>query len=270
MNDFYNFVRLATTLEPWLGHVIFVGGWAHRLHRMHPLSRDPGYEPLLTLDVDVVLPASADLASADIIGHLETAFEPEFLGNDRPPFAHYLLKDDASGFYAEFLTPLIGSAIKKGRPDVTGKIGGVVATKLRHLELLTVEPWSIDLGAIGGNTEKTVFIRVPNPVTFIAHKLLVLERRKKEDRAKDLLYVHDTIELFAENLDELRDLWTKAVRPTLSLNQISRLNSVMEAELGHVTDLARAAALAATARGLSPLSLLETARHGAMSIFGTA
>lgn len=38
MDDFGAFARLLDALRPWLGHVVIIGGWAHRLHRFHPLS----------------------------------------------------------------------------------------------------------------------------------------------------------------------------------------------------------------------------------------
>ena len=41
MDDFNAFGRLLDALRPWLGHVVIVGGWAHRLHRFHPLSHPP-------------------------------------------------------------------------------------------------------------------------------------------------------------------------------------------------------------------------------------
>ena len=47
------------------------------------------------------------------------------------------------GFYAEFLVPLQGSERKRdGKPDVTASKAGIIAQKLRHLDLLLVAPWS--------------------------------------------------------------------------------------------------------------------------------
>ena len=39
-----------------MGEVIFIGGWAHRLYRHHPLARRLDYLPLITLDGDVAVP----------------------------------------------------------------------------------------------------------------------------------------------------------------------------------------------------------------------
>lgn len=142
MSDFSSLATLASALAPWLDRVVLVGGWAHRLHRMHPLARDPGHEPLLTLDADVVLPSDASLEKSDIRARLEEQFTPEYSGNDTPPVTDYRPKNEAGGVYAEFLMPLVGSEYKQGRLDATGTVGGVAATKLRYLELLTVSPWT--------------------------------------------------------------------------------------------------------------------------------
>jgi hypothetical protein len=37
--DAIHFARLIDTLQPWLNQVVVIGGWAHRLYRLHPLLR---------------------------------------------------------------------------------------------------------------------------------------------------------------------------------------------------------------------------------------
>jgi len=51
------FSRLIVALEPWLGEVVLVGGWAHRLYRLDPRARKLDYLPLTRLDGDVAVPA---------------------------------------------------------------------------------------------------------------------------------------------------------------------------------------------------------------------
>jgi hypothetical protein len=53
MEDFANFARLLEAIRPWLAHVVIVGGWAHRLHRFHPLATAQKYQSLRTRDVDL-------------------------------------------------------------------------------------------------------------------------------------------------------------------------------------------------------------------------
>ena len=143
-----SFARLVEALRPWLGHLVVAGGWAHRLHRLHPLAHNPGHEPIRTRDVDFALSPRAPLAG-DISAALARAdFKPAFTGDDAPPVTRYDLNDDA-GFYAEFLVPLEGGEIRRdGRRDVTVSLAGITAQKLRHLDLLLVAPWSVRVGAI--------------------------------------------------------------------------------------------------------------------------
>ena len=44
------FARCVGALRPWLGTLVFAGGWAHRLHRDHALAQPPEYQPIRTLD----------------------------------------------------------------------------------------------------------------------------------------------------------------------------------------------------------------------------
>jgi hypothetical protein len=141
VDDAAAFARLVQALRPWLGHLVIVGGWAHRLHRLHPLAGKPTHAPIRTRDVDVALSLRAPLAG-DIRDALETAgFERQFLGSGTPPVTHYALGGEDAGFYAEFLVPLSGSERKRdGSPNVTARKAGITAQKLRHLDLLMVAP----------------------------------------------------------------------------------------------------------------------------------
>ncbi len=54
-------------------------------------------------------------------------------------------------------------------------------------------------------------MQIANPASFLAQKILIHEQSAYKDKAKDLLYIHDTIEVFSENLDELQKLFRGAV-----------------------------------------------------------
>ena len=47
-------------------------------------------------------------------------------------------------------------------------------------------------------------MQIANPVSFLAQKILIHGRRNRQDRAKDILYMHDTIETFAARVNELQ------------------------------------------------------------------
>jgi hypothetical protein len=72
---------------------------------------------------------------------LAREFREELMGDTQPPAAHYRVQSGDNSFYAEFLTPLEGSEVKRGgKRDVTARISGVPVQKLRHLELLLQNP----------------------------------------------------------------------------------------------------------------------------------
>lgn len=137
MNDFAALARLIQAIEPWRARLVIVGGWAHRLYRFHPMANVPTYQPLLTRDTDLAFANQAPL-EGDIKSALAHAgFIEELSGTHQPPVTRYTLGDDDAGFYAEFLTPLQGSEVRRdGRPDATVTKAGITAQKLRYLDCL--------------------------------------------------------------------------------------------------------------------------------------
>ena len=94
------FSKLIVALEPWLDQVVVIGGWANQLYRRHPAAQELNYPPLMTLDTDVAVPLKLSAREEDIRSRLLShGFAEEFLGDDRPPAAHYHLGHEASGFY---------------------------------------------------------------------------------------------------------------------------------------------------------------------------
>jgi hypothetical protein len=268
VDDSVAFTRLIHALRPWLGHLVIVGGWAHRLHRLHPIARAPRYAPLRTRDVDLALALGAPV-DGDIKGALEAAqFTPEYFGDNRPPVTHYALADDDAGFYAEFLVPLHGSEVKRGSPDVTVSKAGVNAQKLRHLDILLVAPWSVQIGP-GREIafDEPVDVLVPNPVSFIIQKVLIHDKRKPLKKAQDVLYIHDTLELFGAALDDLRSIWTEEVRPAIAAKTAKRAEQLARSLFEQVTDTIREAARIRQDRRLTPDGLQAACAYGTQEIF---
>ena len=75
------FKRLVAALEPWLDHVVIIGGWAHQLYRLHPHAQELTYSPLTTLDADVAVPADLPAREQDIRARL---LRREKFSNRRP------------------------------------------------------------------------------------------------------------------------------------------------------------------------------------------
>ena len=114
-SDVEYFARLVDALEPWLDQVVIIGGWAHRLYRQHPLAQPLDYEPLGTFDTDIVVPLDLPATGEQIRARLlERNFHEELMGDMQPPAAHYRVETGNNSFYAEFLAPLEGSAVKRG------------------------------------------------------------------------------------------------------------------------------------------------------------
>ena len=264
------FSKFIVALEPWLGEVVLVGGWAHRLYRLDPRARKLDYLPLTTLDGDVAVPPKLKKEESTVRKRLlDAGFEEEFVGEDRPPATHYRY-GKGGGFYAEFLAPLEGSEYdRSGKRKATKEVGGVSSQLLRYIEILLISPWKVELGEENGyamSPKRTV--QIANPASFLAQKILIHEQRDYRDRAKDLLYTHDTIEVFSETLDELQKLFRGAVVPKLHPRRVAELEGAADRLFGEVEDTIREAARMATGRKLTAERLAETAHAGLNEVFG--
>jgi hypothetical protein len=253
MNDRETFARLVEALAPWGDRMVFIGGWAHRLYRLHQMAARLAYQPLATLDADVAF-GNREQFDGDIRNRLrEAGFNQQLTGTHQPPVSKYTLGEGGpAGFYAEFLTPLIGREIgRDNTPLATLETAGITAQRLRYLEVLLHTPWEVTLEADWGVKEPRE-LRIPNPVSFIVQKLLIHDRRPREKKAQDLLYIHDTLELFAEELDNLAALWRDDVRHTMHENWIRELERTRDRVFGTLNDTLRDAAQMPQDRELDP------------------
>ena len=267
--DLANFARLIESIEPWLDQVVIIGGWAHRLYRLHPSARVVEYPPLTTLDADVALPLRLEAKGQDIRERLVAkGFREEFLGDHQPPATHYRLGSAKSGFYAEFLTPLIGSRYdRKGTVQATGRVAGVASQKLRHLDLLLDMPWNVEIDkAKGFPLTASKRVQIPNPTCFLAQKLLIHSNRLREERPKDILYMHDALEVFSGRIQELNEIW-RAVRLRQNARHRRTIEIAPKRLFGEVSDTIRETALMAIGRALSPQAILETCNLGLSRVF---
>jgi hypothetical protein len=270
VSDFAPFAQLLDALRPWLVHLVIIGGWAHHLHRLHPLSHPPAYDALRTRDADVAFSLEAPLVG-DIAATLRAAgFREDFVGEYTPPVTHYFLGTDDQGFFAEFLTPLYGSDVKRdGRRDVTVKKAGVTAQKLRYLDLLLVTPWAVRLtNELGVPVNTPLDVMLANPVSFIAQKLLIQRDRPSGKKAQDALYIHDTLELFGSELAELKALWQEQVRPRLHQKTARAIEQLHREQFGAVTDVIREAARIPQDRDVTPDRIQAVCAYGLDVVFG--
>jgi hypothetical protein len=76
------FAKFIEALGPWLGQVVLIGGWVHRLYRLDPRTRNVTYLPLTTLDGGVVIPTKLQVGESTVRNRLlEAGFREEFIGS---------------------------------------------------------------------------------------------------------------------------------------------------------------------------------------------
>lgn len=253
MNDHAAFARLAQTLSPWARQLVFVGGWAHRLYRLHPMAESPAYQPLTTLDADVAFDDRERFESSIKARLQEAGFREQLTSDYQPPITQYTLgEDEPTGFYAEFLTPLVGREFtKEGRRLATLEKAGITAQRLRYLDLLLKSPWTVSMPPDWG-AGTPMEVRIPNPVSFIVQKLLIHDDRPDGKKPQDLLYIHDTLELFSPELDGLVNLWRDEVRPAMHEKWVDRTLQAKKELFGTLHDRIRDAARIPQDRELDP------------------
>lgn len=263
MDDLNDFARLAQALVPWGDHLVFVGGWAHRLHRLHRHAHVPDHDALLTRDSDVALdkgvPKDSDIRAA-LLAH---GFKEELLGDLSPPDAQYTLGEEDAGFYAEFLTPLHGSGFTRERKPVGSEaIAKILAQQVRNLDILLVDPWRVTLDTENfGSLAAPLEVRIANPLCFMVQKFLIQDRRRKQNKAhKDLLYVYDTIQLFGGQLDAFKESWRTLIAPELGKAEAQKVIQVSQQTFSVLNDVIRSAATIVPDRGLDPDDIRRTCK----------
>ena len=91
MTDLDALAKLAQALSPWHAHLVFIGGWAHRIHRFSPNANKLESQPIFTRDTDLAFanraPIEGDIKAA-LIDH---GFKEHLGGERRPPVAHLSL-----------------------------------------------------------------------------------------------------------------------------------------------------------------------------------
>lgn len=260
------FLDSIIALEPWLDQIVIIGGWAHILYHHHPLALDPGYQPLSTLDTDIAISRNIRSKRDNIRSRLlAKGFVEDRRGSDTPPVTHYYPGEIAiNSFYLEFLSPLTGSGNSRGgKRKATETIAGITSQRLRYIDILLLHPWTIQR-FIKGNPNS---IQVANPVSFIAQKLLIHSNRSSEDQAKDILYIHDTLELFGPNIPSLKALWKEDIFQKLSRKQRQDISTQSEKTFHKIHDGIISASRIPRSRTLTPESIQQVCEYGMNQIF---
>ena len=148
--------------------VELIGSWCFKLYQKHLGAKS---FPLKTIDIDFLIPNPYyGKEHLDFISQLEElGFKIDFKHDG----SLYLWNAELK---IEFITPEKGRGVDN---SIKIKKLGINAIPLRFVALLLDKPITIVDGGIK--------IRVPNPVNFCLHKLIIASRRRKIDkRLKDL------------------------------------------------------------------------------------
>jgi hypothetical protein len=268
VDDLNAIAQLLDALRPWHRDLVIVGGWAHRLYRFHENAAHLPYQPVRTRDADLAFGSRAPLMG-DIGAALKAAnFHEVLSGEHRPPISEYRLGDEKGGFYAEFLAPLKGNGQRRdGTSDVTTARAGISAQRLKYLDLLVQSPWILHLDTEDVPLIAPADVMLPNPVNFIAQKLLIQKYRKPQKRAQDVLYIHDTLELFGSAIELLKVTWQDEIRPMLSSATARTVEQLCQTHFDTVTDVIRNAARIPQDRSVTPERLQATCAYGLNEIF---
>lgn len=260
MNDLDALAKLAQALSPWHAHLVFIGGWAHRIHRFSPKANKLDNQPIFTRDTDLAFANKAPIEGDIKAALIDHGFKEQLGGEHKPPVAHYTLGEENGGFYAEFLTPLIGSGLKRsGAEDATMTMAGISAQKIRYLDILLVDPWVITLDPLSGMPlASSMDVQVANPLCFMIQKFLIQKDRNRAKQAQDVLYIYDTIELFGALLDEFHETWNRRISPELGKKLSNTVLTLSKSTFSSITDVIRDAALIPQDRKLSPEQIQRT------------
>ena len=163
-----------------LDDILFIGAWARYFYRDIFDSTSGYHARMLTKDLDILVPRELIRAKRKVDVHTKLAaagFEPVFAQNG-------LVKYSRDALELEFLVPARGSA--RSEP-VEINAYNINAQELAHLSMLVPNAICVPYGGY--------HVRVPDPVDYSLHKLVISQRRAKaasaeQDRrdAEEVLY----------------------------------------------------------------------------------
>jgi hypothetical protein len=259
-------------LDPALDRLVIVGGWAHRLHRFHPLAAQLRDDPLTTKDCDLAIPLEALAMSWPPLGErlARSGFILKQGGGELGESRVYVDPQDPT-FTIQFLAVRRGQGKSRDGSIVrTVQIGGISAEVLRDMDLTAAAPWNLSCRRAD---DGLVNLAVAHPAAFVVGKLLVscAPNRGPTERAKDLVYVAETIRLFLDRLEELRDE-ARELHDRMGANRRRRLSDVLRYHfLERSNELRRAVDQTRELAGGRPGSMTDfvsLCEHGIARILG--
>ena len=100
-------------------------------------------------------------------------------------------------------------------------------------------------------------------------KFLIHSRRDVHKRAQDLLYIHDTLQLFGASLESLRTVWEDEVRPNMSARTVTTAMRIAKELFENVTDVIRESSRIPPDRTLQPEDIRAASQYGLAEVFNS-
>jgi hypothetical protein len=105
-----------------------------------------------------------------------------------------------------------------------GALRGLFLNSSATLRSYCLLPWTVSLShSHGFPFEDPRDVRIANPASFLAHKVLIHNKRTRSKFAKDVLYIHDTLEIFGARLEDLNRAWRTEVKPQIHPNAVKKI-----------------------------------------------
>lgn len=226
------FVHVLKALEPRIGELVIVGGWAWYLYRKY-LTGSVGLQGEFTLDVDVALPRP--LPHGRGLDRLleDAAFEEDMTGENTPPVTRYAWPSrEVPEAVVDFLTPARGAGT-----EATLRTGGVVAQQLRTLDVLLEAPLELSINERSETENFVGAVRVPRLGAFLLQKVQTLSSRRATKRAKDLFYIFDLADE-GRGLREKIKADAEQIRLKLGAPSLKAVASLLRRDCGQATSSA--------------------------------
>jgi hypothetical protein len=202
---FINVLR-ALHSEGLLKEILIVGGWSQHLYRRH-FHNPPALSALRTYDLDLLLPRRLRVSPPLQLGSLMLE-----LGYEESTALDGSTRYISEALNVEFLVPEIGPGSSRSYRVASL---GINAQPLRLLEMLQAHPMTIPYEGLP--------VRVPDPVDFAFHKLLISKRRRDSRKAeKDILTGRELL-LFLND----HPVWRASITPRFqSLSRNSKADLI--------------------------------------------
>ncbi len=179
IKSFNKIIKVFNKYKLWDDQIELIGSWCFYLYQKYLGVKK---FPLRTQDIDILIntPYKRE-KQIDLISEFK---EIGFVENFKNDGTIFLTNGE---FKIEFLVPKRGPGIED---IVKIKSLSITTISLRYLDMLFDDPILI--------TENNVQLKLPNPIKFILHKLIISSRRReKEKKLKDIqqaIYTYDIVD----------------------------------------------------------------------------